>query len=46
MTEMWLCRKTANIYVKTKHFIQCVKDNDAQKTANIKMTMTPPKLQI
>ena len=28
-----MCRKTAK---KTKHFKQCVKDNDTTKTANIK----------
>jgi len=36
---MLLCRKTANIYVKTEHVILCVKDNDRTKTANIKMVV-------
>jgi len=26
LTEMRLCRKTANIYVQTEHFTLCVKD--------------------
>jgi len=36
LTEMWLCTKTASIYVKTEHFTLCVKDNDTKKSANIK----------
>jgi len=36
---MWLCRQTANIYVKTEHFTIGVKDNDTTKTANIKIVL-------
>jgi len=36
---MWLCRKTANIYVKTEHFTLCVKDDDTTTTANIKIVV-------
>jgi len=36
---MSLCRKTANIYVKTEHFTLCANDNDATKTASIKMVV-------
>jgi len=37
LTEMLLCRKSANIYVKTEQFTLDVKDTT--KTANIKMVV-------
>jgi len=38
-TEMWFCRKTANIYVTTEQFTIDVKDNDTTKTVNIKIVV-------
>jgi len=39
LTEIRLCRKTANIHVKTEHFTVGVKNNDTIKSANIKMAV-------
>jgi len=39
LTEIRLCRKTANIYVKTEHLTVGVKENNTTKTANIKIVV-------
>jgi len=40
---MWLCRKTANIYIKTEQFTPGVMDNDTTKTAKYKNCLDATK---